>query len=215
MTGSLQIKNDKYYVVINFYEYGKRKQKWISTDLPSKNNKKKAEQALREILYKFECDTLRPRTDVLFSEYVKNWLEHKKESVDEVTYQGYELLAESHIIPYFEEHQIKLQKLDVEDLQKYFDHKKRYGRLDGSGGLSARSLRLHRNIIHQTLNLAIKNKVIQNNPCELVDLPKNERFNSSFYTVDQIHTLFNADENDELFYLIKNNDLYGLRRSEV
>ena len=42
MTGSLQTKNDKYYVVINFYEYGKRKQKWVSTDLPVKNNKKKA-----------------------------------------------------------------------------------------------------------------------------------------------------------------------------
>ena len=215
MTGSLQTKNDKYYVVINFYEYGKRKQKWVSTDLPVKNNKKKAEQALREILFRFESEALCPHTDILFSSYIKNWLEYKKESVDEVTYQGYELLAESHIIPYFEEHQIKLQKLDVEDLQKYFDYKKKYGRLDGNGGLSARSLRLHRNIIHQTLNLAIKNKVIQNNPCEFVDLPKNERFNSSFYTVNQIHTLFKAAANDELFPLIKITALYGLRRSEV
>ena len=33
MTGSLQIKNNKYYIVLNTYEKGKRKIKWINTDL--------------------------------------------------------------------------------------------------------------------------------------------------------------------------------------
>ena len=44
MTGSLQIKNDKFYMVLNSTENGKRKQKWISTGLPVKGNKRKAEQ---------------------------------------------------------------------------------------------------------------------------------------------------------------------------
>ena len=34
MTGSLQVKNDKFYMVLNSTENGKRKQKWISTGLP-------------------------------------------------------------------------------------------------------------------------------------------------------------------------------------
>ena len=29
MTGSLQIKNDKYYIVLNSHVNGKRKQKWV------------------------------------------------------------------------------------------------------------------------------------------------------------------------------------------
>ena len=29
MTGSLQIKNNKYYIVLNDYVNGKRKQKWV------------------------------------------------------------------------------------------------------------------------------------------------------------------------------------------
>ena len=33
MTGSLQIKNNKYYLVLNTYENGKRKPKWIATEL--------------------------------------------------------------------------------------------------------------------------------------------------------------------------------------
>lgn len=39
MTGSLQIKNDKYYIVLNSHVNGKRKQKWVKTDLPVKGNK--------------------------------------------------------------------------------------------------------------------------------------------------------------------------------
>lgn len=43
MTGSLQVKNGKYYMVLNSTENGKRKQKWISTGLTEKGNKRKAE----------------------------------------------------------------------------------------------------------------------------------------------------------------------------
>ena len=54
MTGSLQIKNNKYYIVLNDYVNGKRKQKWIKTELPAKGNKRKAEQLLREALQQQE-----------------------------------------------------------------------------------------------------------------------------------------------------------------
>ena len=42
MTGSLQVKNGKYYMVLNSTENGKRKQKWIYTGLSAKGNKRKA-----------------------------------------------------------------------------------------------------------------------------------------------------------------------------
>ena len=44
MTGSLQIKKDKFYMVLNLTQNGKRRQKWISTGYTVKGNKKKAEQ---------------------------------------------------------------------------------------------------------------------------------------------------------------------------
>lgn len=47
MTGSLQIKRDKYYAVLSWYEGEKRKQKWIATGLAVKGNKRRAEDALR------------------------------------------------------------------------------------------------------------------------------------------------------------------------
>lgn len=50
MTGSLQTKNGKFYMVLNCTENGKRKQKWLATGLPEKGNKRKAEQMLHEKL---------------------------------------------------------------------------------------------------------------------------------------------------------------------
>ena len=55
MTGSLQIKNGKFYAVIRFKDSNnKPKQKWISTGYDVKNNKRKAEQKLQDILFELE-----------------------------------------------------------------------------------------------------------------------------------------------------------------
>ena len=41
MTGSLQTKNEKFYIVLNEMVNGKRKQRWIATGLTVKGNKRK------------------------------------------------------------------------------------------------------------------------------------------------------------------------------
>ena len=48
ITGFVTTKGGKYYAVLNLYdENGKRKQKWFSTDLPLRGNKRNAEKILR------------------------------------------------------------------------------------------------------------------------------------------------------------------------
>ena len=55
MTGSLQVKNGRYYAVLNFKNNsGKRVQKWISLNLDEKGNKRKAELALRDLLNQYQ-----------------------------------------------------------------------------------------------------------------------------------------------------------------
>ena len=215
MTGNLQIKNEKYYIVLNTYVDGKRIKKWISTGLTVKGNKRKAEKMLRDTLQAYEKKNAQPKNDVLFSDYVRVWLSDIKQSVDEVTFQGYEVLAKTHVLPYFDTKGLVLQKLNSDDLQAYFDEKSLHGRIDGSGGLSPRSLRLHMNIINQTINLARKNCVINSNPCEFVKLPKSERYEYEFYSIEEMTQLFNAVKDDVLYPLIRITALYGLRRSEL
>lgn len=215
MTGSLTVKNGKYYAVLNVYENGKRKKKWISTDLPEKGNKRKAEQFLREKLAEYERMEGIVKTDMLFADYVRIWLEHISRKVDTVTMQGYQVLADGHILPYFDETRVALADLNHKDIQRYIDIKAKTGRRDGKGGLSPRSLKLHKNIINQTLNLALQNKLILSNPCQFVVLPKTERYESTFYNDKQLKELFTAIHDDPMLPLVKITALYGLRRSEL
>ena len=215
MTGSLTIKNGKYYAVLNTYEDGKRKKKWINSGLPEKGNKRKAEAFLREKIAEYERLEGIVQTDILFADYVRHWLTHIARKVDEVTMQGYQTLADSHILPYFDQKKVPLRSIDHTMIQRYMDEKHECGRLDGKGGLSPRSLRLHKNIISQTLDLAVQTKLIPANPCQFVELPQNVRYESTFYTAAQLQDLFTALQGDELLPLVKITALYGLRRSEL
>lgn len=185
MTGSLQIKNDKFYMVLNFYENGKRKPKWISTGLPVKGNRRKAEQMLRERLLEEDRKSAQPSSDMRLSDCVRLWLPVAKRRVDEVTYQGYEITANRHILPYFDANGLELRDCTPQAMQEFFDEKYRSGRTDGKGGLSAASLRHLKNILNQALKEAVKNGLIASNPCEYVELPRKEKYQSSYYSAEQ------------------------------
>lgn len=152
---------------------------------------------------------------MLFSDYVRVWLEHIARKVDALTLQGYQVLANGHILPYFDECKTRLADLDHKGIQRYIDTKAINGRLDGKGGLSPRSLKLHKNIINQTLNLALQNKLIMTNPCQFVVLPQPVRYESTFYNDKQLKELFAALQGDPMLPLVKITALYGLRRSEL
>ena len=216
MTGSLQIKKDKYYAVLNLYDAnGKRRPKWISTGLPVKGNKKRAEAILRDLLKEYEQRESLVRSDALFSDYIRYWLRQVAGRVDAVTLQGYEVLAKSQILPYFDALGVKLTEVDRPTLQAYIDQKSASGRLDGKGGLSPSSMRLHKNILRQTLAEAVTNNLLPTNPCDRVTLPQQQRFDSTFYTAEQMARLLDAIRDDALYPLVKLTAIYGLRRSEL
>lgn len=215
MTGNLQIKNGKYYAVLNLKVDGKRKQKWVSTGLSEKCSKKERDKKFREILNRYEANPQLNNSNVLFSDYVITWLKEAKIKVDTVTYQHYENDANNHIIPYFKDLKIKVTDINRQILQGYFNTKFENGRLNGKGGLSAKTLRHHKNIIHQTLELAVINKVISSNPCINITLPKLEKNTYRFFNYEETKQFLNAVKNEPLYPLYLFTVLYGLRRSEV
>ena len=55
VSGTLALKNGYYYAVLSYRDAaGKRYQKWVSTGLPQKGNKRRAEQELIRIRSEFE-----------------------------------------------------------------------------------------------------------------------------------------------------------------
>jgi integrase len=217
MTGSLQEKNGKYYAVLNIADgSGKRaKQKWICTGYTVKGNKKKAEQFLREQLQAYDEKSGLVYTDMLFSDAVREWLKASEIRIDAVTMQGYIALADRHILPYFDVMKVKLVDVDRKMLQKYIDEKYRHGRLDGKGGLSPASMKLHKNILYQTLKAAVRDDMIHKNPCEFVTLPQMQRHDSKFMTAEKLNEFLEVIKDEPIYPMIKVTSVYGLRRSEL
>ncbi len=215
MTGSLQVKNGKYYAVLNTYQNGKRKQKWIDTKLTEKGNKTRAEKFLREQISLYEQKEGLVSSDMQFGTYLRRWLEITKKRIDVITYQSYGKLVDIHLCPYFEERRTKLQEVTPQVLQQYFDEKATKGRKDGKGGLSPCSLRKHRNILHQAIKQAVKDGFLLMNVCELVELPTVQQHIPRFYTKEQVEVLLEKVKEERLYPAILVAAVYGLRRSEI
>lgn len=225
MTGHLYEKNGKYHMMINTYdENGKRCRKSIATGLKVKNNKTKAEKMLREAIRTMEKQEEKRKEmspvqkemyDLSFAKAIDRWMTGAKRRIDDITYQGYDSLVRLHIRPYFEASGTLLREVRLDELQAFFDKMAVAGRKDGKGGLSARTLRLLKNIIYQTLKEAVRDGVIIANPCEYVILPPIERYDFHFYTREQMKSLLTAIADDPLYPIVKVTYTYGLRRSEA
>lgn len=225
MTGSLQIKNNKYYLVLNTYENGKRKPKWIATELAAKGNKTRAQKLLRDTLKEYEqaeearAEQEANRSLMPFTEAIRLWYEDKisdfKHPIDEVTKQGYDTLMKNHVYPYFREKEFRLCEITKDNLQEFINEKAKNGKLNGKGGLAPRSLKLIKNIVNQTLQFCVAEGMIPSNPCQFVKLPACQRYEAKFYTKSQIDELLEKIKSEPLYPLIRLTALYGLRRSEA
>ena len=64
ITGFVTTKGGKYYAVLNLHdENGKRRQKWICTDLPLRGKKRNAEKILRDLIDEWEGDPIKIRVN--------------------------------------------------------------------------------------------------------------------------------------------------------
>ena len=152
---------------------------------------------------------------MLFCDYAVHWLQVVEKTVDIITFQGYKGITEAHIIPYFKDKGLKLSEIKRADIQQYVDVKFTCGRIDGKGGLSPKTVKRHKLIIQFICKEAIKNNLILKNPCEFVVLPKQQRREADFYTLEELQQMFQCLKDETLYPLLYFTVMYGLRRSEV
>ena len=124
-------------------------------------------------------------------------------------------MALIHVIPYFRDASLSLAEIDLKTLQHYIDAKAQNGKLDGSGGLSLTSLRHIRNVLSQSLKLAMCDGCISKDPCNGLTLPKMQRREMTYYNLEQAGVLLDAIRDEPLYPLIYFGVMYGLRRSEL
>ena len=102
MTGSVQEKNNKLYVVLSYkVEGGKHKTKWVGTGLKPDGNKRKVEKMIPEIINQYIGLEYNPNKH-LFLDEVDTWLEKQRGQVRQSTHEAYEICINAHIKPYFD-----------------------------------------------------------------------------------------------------------------
>lgn len=222
ITGSVQKKNGKWYIVLNLYDKeNKRKLKWINTKLDIRGNKKKAEIMLEEELIKYNSskhtniEFLNNKESLLFCDYMKQWLEIQKNRVDDITFASDELTVRVHLYPYFYKQKIKICNLNSNDVNQYFDEKK--NGYDGRKKLSGTSLQRHYATLMSIISKAIKEGYIRKEAIDNVVKPKCDTKKAQWYNIDQIQELINIlkSEDSKILIPVLLASYYGLRREEV
>lgn len=212
ITASLQTKNNIYQVVLNYKDInGKRKQKWVSTGLSEKgNNKRLANQKMQEILsaFKEELNSNKSNNeDKLFITYLKEWLLSIKNTIEENTYDSYNVIVNK-TCAFFEDKNILLNDLKPLDIQAFYNSL-------FLKELTGNTVLHYHNVIRKALQTALKLDLILSNPADRVERPKKEQFIGGFYSQSELNILFELIRDDPLKMVIYLTSFYGLRRSEV
>ena len=208
-TGYLREKKGRYYAVLNLYDStGKRIQKSHATGLPVKNNKRKAEQILKQLCVEYDNKSLSFYSNIKVADYFRKWLVAIKSDVRPNTYRSYKGNMENHIIPYFEKLGTELQDLKPHQLTDYYKSK--------VGTVSVTTIKHHHQNISKALSDAVEKGLISVNPASAAKTPKQtEKFKAEFLNRVQINQLLTYLEGTSIYLPTYLCTVYGFRRSEV
>ena len=235
VAGHLRIQNGYYQMILSYKdENGKRKTKSISTGLEAKGNKRNAERMLTAARQSFTPESLEAKNESsaeetmtvndnennsketgddspLFCDFLLEWLEMVKNSIELTTYGSYEHTVKRCIIPYFEPKHLTLK--DLENNPKVIQDYYQYEILERK--LTTNTV-IHRHAnIRKCLQYAYQIGLINSNPADRVERPKKNSFTGSAYNEDELQELFQLFRGDPLEFAVIAASFYGLRRSEV
>ena len=212
IAGHLQIKNDYYYMVLNYTDSeGERKQPWIPTGLPVKGNKIRADKILIETRQTYvppvSSGNGHLSADMLFADYMETWLEIIRGSVEKTTFSSYTQMVKKKIVPYFRDTGLTLGSIQAKHIQSFYLYELK--------SVSASTVIHEHANIHKALKYAVKMDLIPFNPADKVERPKKQKYIADYYRLDELEKLFEVTKDHPYSLLIQMTAFYGLRRSEA
>ena len=210
VAGHLTLKNGRYYAVLNYRNAGgQRKTKWISLGLPEKGNKRKAEAELARLRAEFEPpkEAGDLSSDMLFADYLLEWLEIAKGRLAVATYSSYAAMIKKPVGPYFRQRNLTLRELEARHLQMFYSEMLRK--------VKPNTVIHYHAIIHSALKYAVKTDMLVQNVADKVDRPKKNSFQPVFLSAEEMQKMFEALRGTKLKLPVLVAAFYGFRRGEV
>ena len=210
VAGHLTLKNGRYYAVLNYRNAGgQRKTKWIALGLPEKGNKRKAEAELAKLRAEFEPpkEVGDLSSDMLFADYLLEWLEIAKGRLAVATYSSYAAMINKPVGPYFRQRNLTLRELEARHLQMFYSEMLRK--------VKPNTVIHYHAIIHSALKYAVKTDMLVQNVADKVDRPKKNSFQPVFLSAEEMQKVFEALRGTKLELPVLVAAFYGFRRGEV
>ena len=210
VAGHLTLKNGKYYAVLNYRNAGgQRKTKWIALGLPEKGNKRKAEAELARLRAEFEPpkEVGDLSSDMLFADYLLEWLEIAKGRLAVATYSSYAAMIKKPVGPYFRQRNLTLRELEARHLQMFYSEMLRK--------VKPNTVIHYHAIIHSVLKYAVKTDMLVQNVADKVDRPKKNSFQPVFLSAEEMQKMFEALRGTKLELPVLVAAFYGFRRGKV
>lgn len=223
------VKNGKQYVVFDFKDHsGKRRRKWVNTELSEKCSKKALKDAVAVIVDEFEKNisegaiaiqtkgntplaiaTDENSSSQTLSDFFTNWLSYIKPNIARTTHTSYRK-AGDRFMEYINENYpgLTLNQVNHNHIQNSLNYK-----LDiGCKGSSVKTYYLS---LHAAFSYAVKMELITKHPMDKLSVPRAERHEATFYNASELNDLFKVFEGDKIELVVHIAAYCGLRRCEI
>lgn len=207
----LQAQSGRWYARIWWYDAdGIRQMKTRATGYSVEgNNKRKAEKKMLEIQADFESKLTPNSNDMLFSDWLTQWLNETRQGIEESTYTEQKRMIEACIEPYFKKRNIKLCDLKAYHIQEFYNYRQK------NDGVSPQTVRRYHALIHKSLKYAVKMERLNKNPSDNVELPKPEKHIAKRYSEQELKRLLKTAQGSNIETPVYLAAWFGLRRGEV
>ena len=173
--------------------------KRIITDLVNKLSDDPREQRIQKMGH---------YRNMLFSDYIKEWLNSIKNQVAESTYKGYYDHVNGRMISYFENEELLLRDITIADIYNYIEYL-------FSEGLKPNTVKHHRSILSCIFTRAVEQELFEYNIISNLKPIKSSQYIGNFYKHEELLNLFNIAKSTFIHLPVVIAAVYGLRREEV
>ena len=221
MTGRLATKNGIIYCVLSYKDSdGNFKQKWITTGLPERGNKKTAQTILYQKIAEYSemfPDDIAPKTSKkeprkngkLWIDWLLAYIKSAAENLSPAQRYVFETSFTKTFTQYWGDSGLLLVDVKTKDILDFYEHLKKTRHLKNN------TLRSYASIIRPALRKAFKEKLIPENPYDYMPVIKKDKPMPHFYDQLDMEKLFDAVKGHKLELAFKFLAYYGLRRSEL
>ena len=201
--GSITKRNDGRWMarVDLGWQDGKRRRKTIYG-----RTKRDVQEKLREVLHRTDHGMAPVGEQETVGTFLRRWLEVRKTGIRPRTYESYEQVVRTHVLPSLE--RFRLAKLTPLDVSTWMN-----ARL--AAGVGARTVLYARTVLRAALNQALRWELVTRNVAALTDPPRHRPRQIEPLTSEQAKTLLSALAGHRLEALFTVAVGLGLRRGEA